>query len=50
MLDKINSKLSVLIISIKSLKDSTVSMTKELPAIDFILSKLEEDREHYKED
>ncbi len=50
MLDKINAMLSVLMEATKSLEGSAVSLTKGLPAMDFILSKFEEGREQYKDD
>jgi hypothetical protein len=45
MLNKINAMLSVLMEATKSLEGSAVSLTKGLPAMDFILSKFEEDTE-----
>jgi hypothetical protein len=47
MLDKINFMLSTLKQSSKALKGSFVSLSKALPAMDFILKRFEEGRKQY---
>ena len=45
---KTDAMLSAVMEAARSQEGSAVSLTKGLPAMDFIMSKLEEDREQYK--